>query len=236
VTRAAAAVHAGLGEALLSPGGQARLQAELAEQRARRRLAVEAAETERRRIERDLHDGAQQRLVTLAMTLGMARQKFATDPAGAERLLAEAHAEAKQALGELRSLARGIHPAVLTDRGLDAALSALAGRAGVPVDVVIELHRRPPTSVESAAYFVVAEALTNVTRHAAATRASVSVVGDDNRVVVEITDDGAGGADPADGTGLAGLTERVGSIDGRLEVLSPPGGPTVVRAELPCAS
>jgi signal transduction histidine kinase len=236
LTRVAAAVHAGLGEALLNPGGQAWLRAELDEQRARRRLAVEAAETERRRIERDLHDGAQQRLVSLAMNLGMARQKFQTDRAGAQQLVADAHAEAKLALGELRSLARGIHPAVLTDRGLDAALSALAGRVGVPVDVEVALERRPPSAVESAAYFVVAEALTNVARHAVATRASVFVCEIEDVVVVEIADDGIGGADPANGTGLAGLADRIDSIEGRLEVRSPLGGPTVVRAELPCAS
>jgi hypothetical protein len=178
LTRAAAAAHASLGEALLRPGGHAQLQAELDEQRARRRLAVEAAEGERRRIERDLRDGAQQRLVSLAMNLGMARQKFASDPAAAQELVIDAHAEAKLALGELRALVRGIHPAILTDRGLDAALSALAGRVGVPVDVEVMLEHRPPTAVESAAYFVVAEALTNVARHASATRASVSVVTD----------------------------------------------------------
>jgi signal transduction histidine kinase len=236
LTRLAASAHAGLGEALLRPGGHARLQAELDEQRARRRLAVEAAEAERRRIERDLHDGAQQRLVSLAMNLGMARQRFASDPTAAEQLVADAHAEAKLALGELRALARGIHPAVLTDRGLDAALSALAGRVGVPVDVDVVLAGRPPTAVESAAYFVVAEALTNVARHASATRASVSIVEYDGRVIVEISDDGIGGADVAIGTGLAGLADRVDSIDGRMEVRSPLGGPTVVRAELPCAS
>jgi signal transduction histidine kinase len=236
LTRGVAIVHAVVGETLLSPGGHARLRVELDEQRARRRLAVEAAETERRRIERDLHDGAQQRLVSLAMSLGMARQKFETDPAGAQQLVADAHAEAKLALGELRSLARGIHPAVLTDRGLDAALSALAGRVGVPVDVEVTLARRPPTAVESAAYFVVAEALTNVTRHAAATRASVRVLETDGMVVVEITDDGVGGADPAHGTGLAGLRERIDSMEGSLEVRSLLGGPTVIRAELPCAS
>ena len=236
LTRAAAAVHAGLGEALLGPGGQARLRAELDEQRARRRLAVEAAETERRRIERNLHDGAQQRLVSLAMNLGMARQKFSSDPAGAQQLVVDAHAEAKLALAELRSLARGIHPAVLTDRGLDAALSALAGRVGVPVDVEVALEDRPPTAVESAAYFVVAEALTNVARHASATRASVTVCGIEDLLVVEIADDGIGGADPANGTGLAGLADRIDSIEGRLEVRSPLGGPTMVRAELPCAS
>ena len=236
ITRAVASAHVGLGVALLGPGEQVRLQAELDDQRMRRRLTVEAAENERRRIERDLHDGAQQRLVSLAMNLGMARKKFATDPAAAEQLLAEAHGEAKQALGELRTLARGIHPAVLTDRGLDAALSALAGRAGVPVEVDIAISRRLPTPVESAAYFVVSEALTNVTRHAAATRATVSVSEGTGEVVVEIVDDGVGGADPAAGTGLAGLASRVDSIDGHLVVDSPPGGPTTIRAELPCAS
>jgi signal transduction histidine kinase len=236
VTRAAASVHAALGVALLGPGQQARLQAEVAEQRLRQRLTLEAAEAERRRIERDLHDGAQQRLVSLAMNLGRARQKFASDPASAEQLVVEAHNEAKQALGELRTLARGIHPAVLTDRGLDAALSALAQRVGVPVDVDVTLTQRPPTTVESVAYFVVAEALTNVTRHAAATTVTVTVTEQADHVVVEITDDGVGGADPAGGTGLTGLGGRVDSIAGRLDVHSPPGGPTVIRAELPCES
>lgn len=236
LTRAAATGHVGLGVALLGPGEQVRLQAELEDQRLRRRLTVEAAENERQRIERDLHDGAQQRLVSLAMNLGMARKKFTSDPDAAEQLLAEAHGEAKQALGELRTLARGIHPAVLTDRGLDAALSALAGRAGVPVEVDVSTSRRLPASVESVAYFVVAEALTNVTRHAAATEATVSVVEDDGCVVIEIVDDGVGGADPARGTGLAGLASRVDSVDGHLVVDSPDGGPTTIRAELPCAS
>jgi signal transduction histidine kinase len=236
LTRVVAAAHVGLGVALLGPGEQVRLQAELEDQRLRRRLTVEAAENERQRIERDLHDGAQQRLVSLAMNLGMARKKFTSDPAAAEQLLAEAHGEAKQALGELRTLARGIHPAVLTDRGLGPALSALAGRSGVPVDVDISVSQRLPTAVESTAYFVVSEALTNVTRHAAATQATVSVVEEADRVVVEIVDDGVGGADPSRGTGLAGLASRVDSVDGRLVVDSPEGGPTTVRAELPCAS
>ena len=236
ITRAAAAAYVGLGTALLGPGEQVHLQAELDEQRMRRRLMVEAAEAERRRIERDLHDGAQQRLVSLAMTLGMARERFASDPAAAEALVAEAHGEAKLALGELRTLARGIHPAVLADRGLDAALSALAGRAGVPVEVDVRTSRRLPAAVESAAYFVVAEALTNVTRHATATRATVSVVEEGDRVFVEITHDGIGGADPSKGTGLAGLATRIDGIDGHLAIASPEGGPTVIRAELPCAS
>jgi signal transduction histidine kinase len=236
ITRAAASAYVAFGPALLGPGEQVRLQAELDEQRMRRRLMVEAAENERRRIERDLHDGAQQRLVSLAMTLGMARERFKTDADAAEQLVAEAHGEAKLALGELRTLARGIHPAVLTDRGLDAALSSLAARAGVPVEVDIRTARRLPATVESAAYFVVAEALTNATRHAAATRAKVSVVDQHDHAVVEISDDGVGGADPSKGTGLAGLAGRIDGIDGRMTIDSPEGGPTVIRAELPCAS
>jgi signal transduction histidine kinase len=199
-------------------------------------MAVDVAAAERRRIERDLHDGAQQRLVALAMDLGMAREKFAGDPQAARTLLDEAHDEAKRALAELRNLARGIHPAVLTDRGLDAAVSALAARSPVPVEVDIDLHDRPPGAIESTAYFVVAEALANVAKHAAATHAQVRITKEGGRLVVEVRDDGVGGADPAGGSGLTGLADRVASIDGRLTVASPQGGPTVVRTELPCGS
>ena len=157
-----------LGGSLLSTGESARMRAELDEQRLRRQLAVDAAEQERRRIERDLHDGAQQRLVALGMSLGLAREKLPDDPVAGAALVAEAHAEAKLALAELRDLARGIHPAILADRGLDAALSALVRRALVPVSIVVVLPRRPPTHVESAAYFVVSEALTNMSRHSQA--------------------------------------------------------------------
>jgi signal transduction histidine kinase len=199
-----------------------------------RRRAMDAAEAERRRIERDLHDGAQQRLVALAMTLGRAKSRYGREPENIGPLLDEAHHEAKQAVAELRDLTRGIHPPVLADRGLDAALSALAARAPVPVTVTVEMPVRPSQTVEAIAYFVVAEALTNVAKHADAHRASVHVrrVGDTLRVIV--ADDGRGGADPAGGSGLRGLADRVSGIDGRLTVASPPGGPTTLTVELPC--
>jgi signal transduction histidine kinase len=199
-----------------------------------RRRAMDAAEAERRRIERDLHDGAQQRLVALAMTLGRAKSRYGREPENIGPLLDEAHHEAKQAVAELRDLTRGIHPPVLADRGLDAALSALAARAPVPVTVTVEMPVRPSQTVEAIAYFVVAEALTNVAKHADAHRASVHVrrVGDTLRVIV--ADDGRGGADTAGGSGLRGLADRVSGIDGRLDVASPPGGPTTLTVELPC--
>jgi signal transduction histidine kinase len=189
---------------------------------------------ERRRIERDLHDGAQQRLTALAIDLGRARAKLDTDPAGARDLVEHAHEEAKEALAELRSLARGIHPAILTDRGLDAALSSLTVRTAVPVELDVALPERLPAPIESAAYFVVAESLANVAKHAGATRATVRARIDGGMLVVEISDDGHGGAAPAAGGGLEGLTTRVAAVDGSLTLSSPPAGPTVVRAELPC--
>ena len=235
-TRALAYGGATLGTTLLATGEGARIRAELDEQRLRRQLAVDAAEQERRRIERDLHDGAQQRLVALGMGLGLARETMRTDPVAAAALVDEAHAEAKLALAELRDLARGIHPAILGDRGLDAALSDLVRRSRVPVSTLVSLPHRPPTTVESAAYFIVAESLTNISRHAAATRATVTITHVDDTVVVEVIDDGVGGADPARGTGLRGLTDRVTALGGRFSVSSPGDGPTTVRAELPCAS
>jgi signal transduction histidine kinase len=205
-----------------------------------RSRVVDAAEAERRRIERDLHDGAQQRLVALAMDLGMARERLASDPERARELLDEAHAEAKQALVELRNLARGIHPAVLTDRGLDAALSAIAARSPVPVDVRVDasltVGARPGPNIESIAYFVVSESLANVAKHSGATRAAVQVVRRGNRLVIEVADNGRGGADPSLGTGLAGLQDRVAGVDGWFHVTSPVGGPTTLFVELPCGS
>jgi signal transduction histidine kinase len=197
---------------------------------------VSIAIADRRQIERDLHDGAQQRLLALGMDLGMALEKFETDPAGAKDLLDGAHAELQRAVAELRNLARGIHPAVLTDRGLDAALSALAARSPVPVHLDVELRERPPASVEATAYFIVAEALTNAARYAGASAVDVRVrlVGDSLRI--EIADDGVGGAEQRPGGGLAGLADRASSVEGSLEVTSPAGGPTIVAAELPCAS
>jgi signal transduction histidine kinase len=193
-----------------------------------------AADDERRRIERDLHDGTQQRLVSLAMNLGMARSTLADAPEPARRAVEEAHEEAKHALSELRGFIRGLHPAVLDDRGLDAALSGVAARAPLPVHVTVSLTRRCSPTVEAVAYFVVSEALTNVARHAHATRARVAVDEVGGKVRVTVSDDGVGGADPARGSGLRGLRQRVASVDGTLTVASPGGGPTVIMAELPC--
>jgi signal transduction histidine kinase len=232
--RGMALAHGAVAAALLGPS-QNQLQARVEALQASRDRAVDSAEAERRRIERDLHDGAQQRLVALAMDLGMARAKLETDPAAATALVGEAHEEAKRALAELRDLARGIHPAVLADRGLDAASSALAARSPVPVGVDVETGRLPGP-VESTAYFVVAEALANAAKHARAAEIGVRISRHRDLLIVEVIDDGAGGADPARGTGLRGLADRVAAVDGRLAITSPPGGPTVIRAELPCGS
>ncbi|HEX3213972.1 MAG TPA: sensor histidine kinase [Actinomycetota bacterium] len=234
VVRGMAIAHGAVALALLGPS-QNQLQARVEALQTSRDRAVDSAEAERRRIERDLHDGAQQRLVALAMDLGMARAKLETDPAAATALVGEAHEEAKRALAELRDLARGIHPAVLADRGLDAAISALAARSPVPVGIDVATGRLPDP-VESAAYFVVAEALTNAAKHARAAEIGVRITRHRDLLVVEVIDDGAGGADPARGTGLRGLADRVAAVDGHLTVTSPPGGPTVIRAELPCGS
>jgi signal transduction histidine kinase len=225
--------HIALGRALLGPSRRARLAERVEELTESRSRVLAATLAERRRIERDLHDGAQQRLVSLAMELGMAREKMTTDPVVARKLVEEAHGEAKRALADIRDLVRGIHPAVLSDRGLDAAISALADRCPVPVEVDVELDGRPPEAAETTAYFVVAEALANVAKHSGASWARVAVwqVPKD-RLVVEVVDDGKGGADPKAGTGLAGLRDRLAALDGRLFVESPADGPTRVRAEL----
>jgi signal transduction histidine kinase len=205
---------------------------ELEDSRAR---VVESVDAERRRIERDLHDGAQQRLVALAMNLGRARARYDDDPEAARQLLDEAHLDAKQALVELRDLARGIHPAVLTDRGLDAALSGLAGRSPVPVTLDIAVQPRCSPTIEAIAYFVVSEALANVAKHAKANSARVSARRLGDTLVVVVADDGVGGADPT-GSGLRGLADRVAGVDGTLRIQSPPGGPTALTVELPCES
>jgi signal transduction histidine kinase len=191
---------------------------------------------DRRQIERDLHDGAQQRLLSLGMDLGMALEKFDSDPNAARNLVGDAHHELQRAIAELRNLARGIHPAVLTDRVLDAALSSLAARCPIPVRLDVRLRERPPASVEATAYFIVAEALTNAAKHANATAIDVRVhlVGDKLRI--EVADDGDGGAEERPGGGLAGLADRATSVEGSLRISSPAGGPTIVAAELPCAS
>ncbi len=213
----------------------AELRAKVAELRASRARIVEAGYEERRRVERDLHDGAQQRLVALTMSLRLARGKLESDADAAAELLDEALAEVGEATRELRELARGIHPAVLSDRGLDAALSGLAERAPLPVEIVETPHERLPTAVESASYFVIAEALTNVARYAEAEEATVRVTRSNGVVEVEVSDDGVGGADPAAGTGLRGLEDRVAALDGELTVHSPEGEGTTVTARIPCA-
>jgi len=225
--------HAWLATALLGTNREAELTQRVDHLTVSRTQAVDVSLSERRRIERDLHDGAQQQLVKLAMDLGMAREKMASDPDAAEALVIEAHEESKRALVEIRNLVRGIHPAVLTDRGLDAAVSALAGRSTIPVSVDVRLEERPSETIESAAYFVVAEALTNVARHSQAQEALVRMYRLGSRLLIEIIDDGIGGAAIGRGTGLSGLADRVGALDGRLTVDSPAGGPTTVRADMP---
>lgn len=221
---------------LLGPRRRSALAQRVDELEVSRGAAVDSAEAERRRIERDLHDGAQQRLVALAMDLGRARERFDTDPDGARKLVDDAHEEAKAALKELRGLARGIHPAILTHRGLDAALSVVLARCPVPVSLSVDLPKRPSSALESAAYFVVAEALTNVAKHAKASRAEVSVVLKNRRLVIEVHDNGVGGAHSSEGSGLDGLSDRVSALGGWMKLLSPINGPTILTVELPCES
>ena len=210
------------------------LRARVEELRASRARLVEAGDTERRRLERNLHDGAQARLVGLAMLLGLARRRVDTDPEETGVLIDRALVELKASLAELRELARGIHPAVLTERGLEPALHAIAARAPVPVTLETDGEQRLPANVEVAAYFVVAEALANVAKYAQATAATVAVRRTNGRVTVEITDDGIGGADAAQGSGLRGLGDRVAALDGTLSLDSPPGRGTCLHVEIPC--
>ena len=228
-----ASVASAAGLALENERLQAQLCARVEELHASRARLVEAGTAERRRLERNLHDGAQQRLVALSLTLRLAQGRLHKDTGAAERLLGAAQEELAHALEELRELARGIHPAVLSDRGLAAALEALAGRSPVPVHVTSLPAGRLPPPVEAAAYFVVAEALTNVAKYADASEARVQVSRSNGHAVVEVADDGVGGADPGRGSGLRGLADRVSALDGRLAVESPPGAGTVLRAVIP---
>jgi signal transduction histidine kinase len=233
LTRGLAVADGTLARLLLGPRRD--LAARVTELEISRERVVDAAEAERRRIERDLHDGAQQRLVALAMELGRAKARFADDLDAARELVDQAHAQAKEALTELRNLVRGVHPPVLTDRGLDAALSGLAALGPAPVGAHVDVPVRPKSSVEAVAYFVVAEALTNVAKHSRASHAKVVVEGHGypGTLTVMISDDGIGGAD-IESPGLSGLADRVSGVDGRLSVESPAGGPTIIAAELPC--
>jgi signal transduction histidine kinase len=234
LTTGVAALDVRAARALLGPSRAEELEHRVEHLTQTRAGAVDAADAERRRLERNLHDGTQQRLVSLAMNLGMARAQTAT-VAEAHQAIAEAHEEAKAALAELRNLIRGLHPPVLENRGLDAALSGVAARMPVPVRLTVNVPRRPPPTIEAVAYFVVSEGLTNITKHARATQADVFVQQDGDRLHIIVTDDGVGGADPARGTGLAGLARRAESVDGILEIASPPGGPTLLTVDLPCA-
>jgi signal transduction histidine kinase len=227
------AVVAAAGLALENEGLQAELRARLAELQASRLRLIETADVERRRLERNLHDGAQQRLVALSLSLALARREFEADPA-AVALVERTRSELAETLAELRELARGIHPPLLTDKGLRPALEALANRALLPVELAGVPNDRLPASVEAAAYYLVAEAITNVAKYSEASKASVRVVRENGRVTVEVSDDGIGGADASRGSGLRGLADRVEALDGRLDLHSPPGAGTRLRAEIPC--
>ncbi|WP_214404846.1 sensor histidine kinase [Pseudonocardia lacus] len=228
--------QARLAAALLEPTAAVALSARVDELTATRTAAVDASAVELRRVERDLHDGAQVRLVAVAMSLGMAEDVIDSDPAAAKALMVEAKAGTGAALSELRDLVRGIHPPVLADRGLPGALQALALGGGIPVELDVRLDRRLTDPVESAAYFAVAEGLTNAIRYSSAHRIQVAVL-DEGRVLrIRVRDDGRGGADPTRGTGLRGIRRRLSAFDGTLRVSSPVGGPTVLDMELPCAS
>ncbi|GHH88249.1 sensor histidine kinase [Streptomyces capitiformicae] len=217
--------------ALLSPSDE--LERRIAELESDRGVVVDTAAADLRRIERDLHDGAQARLVNLAMGLGLAKEKLLEDPDAAASMVEEAHGEVKLALQELRDLARGIHPAVLTDRGLDAALSAVASRCTAPVKVSVELVERPAAAIEGIAYFTVSELLQNVSKHSGARSAAVDVWRSGDRLLIQVWDDGRGGAGVDGGTGIAGLAERLDAVDGLFVIDSPAGGPTTITAELP---
>ncbi|MFD5648802.1 MULTISPECIES: sensor histidine kinase [unclassified Streptomyces] len=216
---------------LLSPSDE--LERRIAELESDRGVVVDTAAADLRRIERDLHDGAQARLVNLAMGLGLAKEKLLEDPDAAAAMVDEAHGEVKLALQELRDLARGIHPAVLTDRGLDAALSSVASRCTVPVKVTADLAERPAAAIEGIAYFTVSELLQNVSKHSGASSASVEVWRSSDRLLIQVADNGHGGARLDGGTGMKGLADRLSAVDGLFVVDSPEGGPTTITAELP---
>jgi len=234
LARAASTADRWLIRGMLGPGKLAQRVADLEQSRA---LAVDDSAATLRRLERNLHDGAQVRLATLAMNLGMAKEKLGEDgevpdPGAVRELLDAAHQGAKDALAELRSLARGIHPAAL-DNGLADALATLAAGSAIPVGLRVQVPVRPAQAIETIGYFCVAELLANAAKHSSATRIEIRVTERENVLVLEVSDDGTGGADPSRGSGLAGLGQRVAVVDGRLDIVSPPGGPTRITAELP---
>ncbi|WP_181766912.1 sensor histidine kinase [Streptomyces albidus (ex Kaewkla and Franco 2022)] len=224
-------VDRALVRALLSPSDE--LERRITELESDRGSVADTAAADLRRIERDLHDGAQARLVALAMDLGLAKEKLLEDPQAAAHMVDEAHGEVKIALQELRDLARGIHPAILTDRGLGPALSALAARCTADVTVTVDLPQRPAQAIEGITYFTVSELLQNITKHTDATTARIDVWHTTDRLLLQVTDNGQGGAHPTPGSGLAGLTDRLDAVDGHLLIHSPTNGPTTITAELP---
>jgi signal transduction histidine kinase len=232
----AALLHVRVAERFLGNSVEEILSERVEELTESRSAVMRAMHLERRRIERDLHDGAQQRLVSLAMELGLAREKLETDPEGARKLIDASHEDAKLVLQELRELVRGIHPAVLTDRGLDAAISAVAGRSRIPVSVDVKLPERLPEEVEGTAYFVVVEALTNIARHSRAKHAEVSIRRRGNWLKVVIEDDGIGGANMENGSGLRGLRDRILALDGVFHLMSPVRKGTTIEVDIPCGS
>jgi signal transduction histidine kinase len=231
ISRGLSNVDRAMARGLLSPSDE--LERRIAELESDRGVVVDTAAADLRRIERDLHDGAQARLVNLAMGLGLAKEKLLEDPDAAAAMVEEAHGEVKLALQELRDLARGIHPAVLTDRGLDAALSSVASRCTVPVKVTADLDTRPAEAIEGIAYFTVSELLQNISKHSGATAATVDVWRSEDRLLIQVWDNGRGGARLEGGSGMRGLAERLGAVDGLFVLDSPVGGPTTVTAELP---
>ncbi|MFD7405589.1 sensor histidine kinase [Streptomyces sp. NPDC059866] len=233
IARALANADRAMVRGLLSPSDE--LERRIAELESDRGVVVDTAAADLRRIERDLHDGAQARLVNLAMGLGLAKEKLLEGQSDelVAAMVEEAHGEVKLALQELRDLARGIHPAVLTDRGLDAALSAVASRCTVPVQVTVDLKSRPAEAIEGIAYFTVSELLQNVSKHSGATSASVDVWRTEERLLIQVGDNGRGGAGLDGGTGMRGLAERLDAVDGLFVIESPRGGPTLITAELP---
>jgi signal transduction histidine kinase len=239
-TRVCVAIQAGLGQALLSDGSALHrrirgLEQERDTARAQTVAAVTAEATALRRLERDIHDGPQQRLVRLALELGRAQHNFDRKPEAVRQALAEALVQTQEALDELRALSRGIAPPILVDRGLGEALGSLAARSAVPVELDVgPVHRRPDAAVETAAYFVVAEALTNVAKHSHAGGCVIGLRHGKAALRVWVRDDGVGGAALAKGHGLRGLDDRLHALGGRLSVTSPEGGPTMISAELPC--
>jgi signal transduction histidine kinase len=226
-------VDAYIARGILAPSEQAQLAHRVQQLTESRAETVDTQAAELRRIERDLHDGAQARMVSIGMSLGLAEERLDADPALARQLLVEAREANSQALAELRDLVRGIHPPVLADRGLVGAVQALALVGSIPVSVTTNVDGRLPAPVESAAYFAVAEALTNAIKHSGASRIDIELTRDGERLLMRVRDDGHGGASIAAGSGLRGVQGRLGAFDGRLEVHSPGGGPTVVAMELP---